>query len=899
MKKSSEIRQDFLTFFKNKQHEIVASAPIVVKDDPTLLFTNAGMNAFKDYFLGNKKSPFSRIADTQKCLRVSGKHNDLEEVGVDHYHHTMFEMLGNWSFGDYFKKEAIEYAWDLLTNIYQLDKDKLYVTYFEGDEKEVIPCDEEARKEWEKWIKDSSHILKGNKKDNFWEMGETGPCGPCSEIHYDSRDEEEIKKVPGASLVNIGHPEVIEIWNLVFIQYQRLSNHSLQLLLQQHVDMGMGFERLTRILQGKKSNYDTDIFMPLIQEIEKIANAKYESTSNRKDIAFRVIADHIRAICFCIADGQLPSNTGAGYVIRRILRRAVRYSYQVLAIKTPLLYTLVNELAEQTRTVFPELYQQKDMVKKIVKEEEEAFLSTIDKGLSLILKSKVIADRALLSDAFKNNTEKPFTTISGSIAFELYDTYGFPFDLTKAIAKEYDAIIDEAEFEAEFNKAMQQQKDRSRSTNKITTEDWVYLSQENIPIFVGYNQCESSTEVIKYRKINTKGKNMYQWVLAQNPFYAESGGQIGDQGNMIMNGYNISVVDCKKENSIPIVITETIPLQLTSTIKAVVDNKRRKKISQHHSATHLLHAALRKVLGSHVHQKGSLVNEDRLRFDFAHFAKLTPEEIQQIELIVNEKIIENIPISICEMKKEQALQLGAMALFGEKYADMVRVVTIDPAFSVELCGGTHVQQTGEIGIFKIISESSTASGIRRIEAITGLSVLAYLKNKEDKLQSIQHLLGEPIDVIKYIETWMLEHASLKQQVESWQTKQIQAIKNELVQKRIAILDGFFIGNCVSVSSPDQLKALAFEIKKEVNHAVIILITAIQGKAHVIVIFDEYWTQTFSIDASKWIKEYVSPLIKGGGGGQKTIASAGGQDIQHLQKIVIDTQEMIMKLANKT
>jgi alanyl-tRNA synthetase len=704
MMSSAEIRTAFLDFFKSKGHEIVPSAPIVVKNDPTLMFTNAGMNQFKDYFLGNKSAVNQRVADTQKCLRVSGKHNDLEEVGVDTYHHTMFEMLGNWSFGDasraggYFKKEAIEWSWELLTNIYKLDKDRLYVTIFEGDEKEGIPKDEEAYSEWKKYVA-ADRILLGNKKDNFWEMGDTGPCGPCTEIHVDCRTDEERRLKKGGELVNNDHPQVIEIWNNVFIQFNRLKNGSLEPLPAKHVDTGMGLERLVRVIQGKTSNYDTDLFTGTIHATEKITGKKYDYSDSREAIAFRVIADHIRAISFTIADGQLPSNTGAGYVIRRILRRAVRYAYSYLDYKQPLLSQLLPVLAEQFANVFPELQQQSGFVTKVLKEEEDAFLRTLEKGLKRI------------DDMIKSADGK---TISGKESFELYDTYGFPFDLTQLIASENKLSVEKADFDVE----MKQQKDRSRAATAVDAGDWIVL-KEGGNKFVGYEMLETAANILKYRKVSAKGKEGYQLVLDQTPFYAESGGQVGDQGDLVMNGEVLKVLDTKKDNDLFIHFTENIFADPGGMLTATVNSKRRKHTELHHSATHLLHAALRKVLGTHVAQKGSLVNDEYLRFDFSHFAKVTDAEMEQVEQIVNEKIRENLPVVIREMPKEEALKLGAMALFGEKYGDRVRVVVIDPAYSVELCGGTHVGATGELGMFKILSESAVAAGVRRVEAVCG------------------------------------------------------------------------------------------------------------------------------------------------------------------------------------
>ena len=872
MLSSAEIRQQFLDFFKEKGHHIVPSAPIVVKNDPTLLFTNAGMNQFKDYFLGNSKPSYTRVADTQKCLRVSGKHNDLEEVGVDTYHHTMFEMLGNWSFGDYFKKEAIAWSWELLTEVYKLDKDKLYVTIFEGDEKEGLPKDEEAYNEWKKVITED-RILLGNKKDNFWEMGDTGPCGPCTEIHVDCRSDEERKIVDGKTLVNADHPQVIEIWNNVFIQFNRLKDGSLESLPAKHVDTGMGFERLVRVLQGKQSNYDTDVFTGTIAEVERITNKKYDYSDSKQAVAFRVIADHIRAIAFTIADGQLPSNTGAGYVIRRILRRAVRYYFSYLDYKQPLLHQLMPLLARQFEKVFPELQQQVGFVSKVVKEEEDAFLRTVDKGLSQL-------------ESFKNN-------ITGKEAFVLYDTYGFPFDLTLLIAGEKGLSVDEAGFREE----MQQQKSRSRAATAIDTEDWIVLNDESNTRFVGYDLLETKSKTVKYRKVKAKGKEAYQLVLDNTPFYAESGGQVGDTGTLAFDGEIVQVIDTKKENNLFIQFTEKLPASIDVDVIAKVDISKRKSIANHHSATHLLHAALRNVLGTHVAQKGSLVNAEHLRFDFSHFAKVTEDELEKIEALVNRKIRENIPVIIKELPKEEALQLGAMALFGEKYGDIVRVVIIDPSYSVELCGGTHVGNTGELGLFKIKHESAVAAGVRRIEAVSGEAAETYINEQLESLSKIKEALKNPKDVQKAIENLFAENSELKKKVESMEAKQLNIIKQQLLDKQSTFpltegLDAVFVGGIVEVNSADALKKLCFDLQKEVSCSAIVLVANIEGKAAVAVAIDQTIIDIKEIDAIKIIKEHIAPLIKGGGGGQKTLATAGGQDTSKLD-LVIDKVKSLL------
>ncbi len=861
---SADIRKQFLDFFASKGHQIVPSAPIVVKNDPTLLFTNAGMNQFKDYFLGNKKPDTTRVADTQKCLRVSGKHNDLEEVGVDTYHHTMFEMLGNWSFGDYFKAEAIAWSWELLTEVYKLDKDRLYVTVFEGDPKEGLPPSSIAMEEWKKLVP-QDRIILGNKKDNFWEMGDTGPCGPCSEIHVDCRSEEERKTIPGHLLVNKDHPQVIEIWNNVFIQYNRQKDGSLEPLPSKHVDTGMGFERLVRVIQGKQSNYDTDIFTGTIAATEKITGKKYDHSDSKEAIAFRVLADHIRAIAFTIADGQLPANNGAGYVIRRILRRAVRYYYSYLDYKQPLLFQLMPLLANQFETVFPELKKQLDFVSKVVKEEEDAFLKTLDKGL------KRIDDIITASDK----------EIEGKAAFELFDTFGFPIDLTRLIATENNLTIDELGFEAE----MQQQKNRSRVAGTIDTEDWIVLIEDGMNEFVGYDSLEIKSKVVKYRKVKAKGKEAYQLVLQATPFYAESGGQVGDTGILDFEGELITVTDTKKENNLIIHFTESIPGNIECHVMAKVDGHKRQSTAVHHSATHLLHAALRNVLGTHVAQKGSLVSEEHLRFDFSHFAKLSDEEIVQIESMVNEKIRANIPVHIKEMHKDEAIKLGAMALFGEKYGDMVRVVIIDPKYSIELCGGTHVGSTGELGFFKIKHEAAVAAGVRRIEAVSGYAVETLINEQFEQVRIIRESLKNPKEISKAVEALQADNNELRKRIESLEAKQLIIIKNELLQKAETINGISFIGAVIDVSSADSLKKLCFELKNDLTNYVVVLAAAIEGKAQIAILLDETVSSTKNLEAPKMIKEHIAGLIKGGGGGQKTLATAGGQDASNLPLVI--------------
>jgi alanyl-tRNA synthetase len=866
MMTSAAIRQEFLDFFKSKGHGIVPSAPIVIKNDPTLLFTNAGMNQFKDYFLGNKTAPNPRIADTQKCLRVSGKHNDLEEVGVDTYHHTMFEMLGNWSFGDYFKKEAIAWSWELLTDVYKLDKDRLYVTVFEGDESENLPKDEEAIAEWKKYVA-TDRIVMGNKKDNFWEMGDTGPCGPCTEIHVDCRTDEERRTVAGKTLVNKDHPQVIEIWNNVFIQFNRKKDGSLEELPAKHVDTGMGLERLVRVLQEKQSNYDTDVFSGTITAIGKIVNKTYKANDSKESIAFRVLSDHIRAISFTIADGQLPSNTGAGYVVRRILRRAVRYYYSYLDYKQPLLYQLLPVIAKQFENVFPELIKQADFVGKVIREEEESFLRTLDKGLKKI---DEIIERS-----------KGSMIIDGVAAFELYDTFGFPIDLTRLIAIENDLSVDEPGFEGEMKK----QKDRSRAATAMDTEDWVLVNDIDSSKFVGYDSLESRSKVVKYRKVSGKGKTMYQLVLDQTPFYAESGGQVGDSGEWRMKNGELTIVDTKKENDLIIHFAESIPEKLEGEVIAIVDAARRKEIMLHHSATHLMHAALRKVLGTHVAQKGSLVNDEHLRFDFSHFSKVKDEEIVQVEEIVNQKIRENIPVVIKQMSKDEAIKMGAMALFGEKYGDTVRVVVIDPEYSIELCGGTHVGSTGELGFFKIKFESAVAAGVRRIEAVCGKAAEDLVKEIIGSLNDVKELLKNPADTKKAIENLLAENTSLSKRIEGLEARQLVGIRNELLQKDEIINNVSFIGDIIEIPNADALKKLCFDIKHHVHDHLAVLCANIDGKAYVAISISDTVVAAKGLDAGKIIKEHIAGLIKGGGGGQKNLATAGGQDVSNLKQVI--------------
>ena len=872
MMTSAEIRKEFLAFFASKKHHIVPSAPIVVKNDPTLLFTNAGMNQFKDYFLGNKKPEHKRIVDTQKCLRVSGKHNDLEEVGVDTYHHTMFEMLGNWSFGDYFKDEAIAWSWELLTEVYKIDKDRLYVSVFKGDESEGIPMSTIAFEAWKRLVPEDK-IIFGNKKDNFWEMGETGPCGPCSEIHVDCRSDEERKLIPGRDLVNNDHPQVIEIWNNVFMQYNRLKDGTLEPLPAKHVDTGMGFERLVRVLQGKQSNYDTDVFSGTINAVASITGKIYDRSDSKEAVAFRVLADHIRAISFTIADGQLPSNTGAGYVIRRILRRAVRYYYTYLDYKQPLLFQLVPILATQFAEVFPELHAQEAFVTKVVKEEEDSFLRTLDKGLKR------------MDELMKASNRK---TIEGKSAFELFDTYGFPIDLTRLIAQENDLAVDENGFEAE----MQQQKNRSRAATAIDAADWIIVNESNSQTFTGYTSTKETTKVTKYRKVTAKGTTGFQLVLETTPFYAESGGQVGDTGVLEFNDSSIEVIDTKKENNLIIHFTSALPASLEGSVVAKVNISNRKNISAHHSATHLLHAALRQVLGNHVAQKGSLVNAAQLRFDFSHFAKVSDDEMKQIENIVNEKIRENIPVVIKEMTKDEAVAMGAMALFGEKYGDTVRVVMMDPNYSIELCGGTHIGGTGELGLFKLKHESAVAAGVRRIEAICGEGANTQVNDALAELETIKELVKNTKEPVKAVQQMVAELQLLKKRIESYEALALVGIKKELESKVSQFGDTHFIGAVVTVSNPDGLKKLCTALQENYTNLLVVLAANIDGKAFVAVLVDDTLQTSKGLEAQKIIKDQIAPLIKGGGGGQKGLATAGGQDSSNLIQVIESVKNLL-------
>lgn len=868
---SGSIRRKFLEFFEKKGHTIVPSAPLVLKNDPTLLFTNSGMVQFKDYFLGNAKPKSPRIADTQKCLRVSGKHNDLEEVGIDTYHHTMFEMLGNWSFGDYFKKEAIAWAWELLTDEYKLPKDRLYVTVFEGDQKENLPFDQDAYNFWKEHI-DEDRILRGNKKDNFWEMGEQGPCGPCSEIHVDLRPDHEVAKLPGKELVNTSHPQVIEIWNNVFMEFNRKADGSLEKLPAQHVDTGMGFERLCMAIQKKTSNYDTDVFTPLLDFVGKAAGVKYKA-DEKTDIAMRVVADHVRAVAFAIADGQLPSNTGAGYVIRRILRRAVRYGFTFLNFKEPFIYNLVPVLGNQLRDVFPELESQKDYVGKVIFEEETAFLRTLEKGLKRM---------DLIQSDLKGKV------IGGELAFELYDTFGFPFDLTSLIARERGLSVDEEGFKAEMDK----QKTRSKADAAKETGDWILVGKDAKSEFIGYDQLQAEIRIIKYRKIKQKNKELFQLVFDRTPFYAESGGQTGDTGMIENANERVFITDTKKENELIVHFSDKLPESLSSSFQAQVDTGKRRMSMNNHSATHLLHAALRQVLGKHVEQKGSLVNEKILRFDFSHFAAMTPDEIRRVEDIVNAKIREDIHLD--EKRNvpiDQAKALGAMALFGEKYGDFVRVITFDPKFSVELCGGTHVQATGNIGLFKIVSESSVAAGVRRIEAITAIEAEQYVRTEISLLDEVRTLLKNPKDVLASVKNLAEEKYALEKKIEAFYQEKANQIKDKLAGKVTHAAGYDLILEKVTVPNADALKNIAYALRNQFENLLLILAADVEGKPQVSVMIGEKLAGTNKYHAGNLVKE-LAREIDGGGGGQPFFATAGGKNLNGLDAVIEKARKLI-------
>jgi alanyl-tRNA synthetase len=867
--KSSQIRRVFLDFFKGKNHKIVDSAPIVIKNDPTLMFTNAGMNQFKDVFLGNEDTKSARIANTQKCLRVSGKHNDLEEVGVDTYHHTMFEMLGNWSFGAYYKKEAIEWAWELLTEVFGVEKDRMYVTVFEGDKKDGLEFDQEAYDYWKNLVEED-RILKGNKKDNFWEMGDVGPCGPCSEIHVDIRSDEERKLKLGSELVNMDHPQVVEIWNLVFMELSRKADGNLIPLKEKHIDTGMGFERLAMVLQGKQSNYDTDVFTPLISFLEKETGVKYGRTDSKQDVAFRVLADHVRAVSFAIADGQMPSNTGAGYVIRRILRRAVRYAYSFLDRREPILALLAGELEQQVGEFFPELTHNRTLISQVIREEEESFLRTLAKGIDRI------------SEIIQKTEGKE---IDGETVFELYDTFGFPADLTGLILSEQGKFYDEVAFE----KALERQKSRSRKDSVVAAGDWVVLSESPSTEFVGYDTLEDTIELVRYREVEQKGKMQFHLVFDKTPFYPEGGGQVGDKGYIESDGKILSIDNTYRENTLIIHVSKDSPKEIGPQFEAVVVSKARKSTEKNHSATHLLHYVLRDILGTHVEQKGSLVEENYLRFDFSHFAKMSDEQVRKVEVQVNALIRENRALG--ESRKvpmSKAQEMGAMALFGEKYGDEVRVIKFGD--SVELCGGTHVGATGEIGFFKILSEGSVAAGIRRIEALTGEAAEGEVFSAIDELQVIKEKLKAPKSPAKAVESLLLKQAELEKEIAALKADKAQSIKSELISKAREINGVSFIAEQVDLD-PSSVKDISFQLRKELSPLFLVLATAQNNKATVSVALSDELVTERSFNSGKIVKELAS-FIQGGGGGQPFFATAGGKNPDGIPQALKRAEEIL-------
>ena len=871
MMTANEIRESFKDFFRTKGHQIVPSAPMVVKDDPTLMFTNAGMNQWKDIILGNHPAKYNRVADSQKCLRVSGKHNDLEEVGHDTYHHTMFEMLGNWSFGDYFKEGAIDFAWEYLVDVLHLDPKDLYVTVFEGSPEENIPRDDEAATYWAKHLP-ADHIINGNKHDNFWEMGDTGPCGPCSEIHVDSRTPEEKAKVPGQFMVNKDDPQVIEIWNIVFMQFNRKADGSLEPLPMHVIDTGMGFERLVRMLQGKHSNYDTDVFQPIIHAIGNMSGMKYGDDS-KADIAMRVVADHIRTIAFSITDGQLPGNAKAGYVIRRILRRAVRYAYTFLGQKQAFLYKLIPVLIANMGEAYPELKTQEQLIEKVIKEEEDSFLRTLDNGIKMLDKT--------MSEAKANGKQ----VISGVDAFVLYDTFGFPLDLTELILRENNMTVNEEE----FNREMQKQKERARNAAAVETGDWITL-EEGETTFVGYDYTSCETRILRYREIKQKKQTLYQIVLADTPFYAESGGQVGDKGFIKSEYETIEIVDTKKENNLPIHIAKKLPTHPEATFTAQVDEKKRAACAANHSCTHLLDAALRQVLGTHVEQKGSLVTPDSLRFDFSHFQKVTDEQLRQVEHIVNAKIRANIPLEeFRNLPIAEAKKLGAIALFGEKYGDEVRVVKFGD--SIEFCGGTHVSATGKIGMVRILSESSVAAGVRRIEAITGEKVEEMIDEVQDTINALKALFNNAPDLEGTITKYIEENAGLKKQVEEYMKEKISAIKTTLKSK-IEERNGVNVIKALLPIPAAAAKDIAFQLKGELTNDVFIVIGSVENDRPMLTVMISEDLVKSGLHAGQLVRE-AAKLIQGGGGGQPHFATAGGKNTEGLSAAV----DKVLELAN--
>lgn len=869
--KSAEIRQKFLDFFRSKSHTIVPSAPMVIKDDPTLMFTNAGMNQFKDIILGNVNAKYKRVADSQKCLRVSGKHNDLEEVGHDTYHHTMFEMLGNWSFGDYFKEEAIAYAWEFLTEVMHLEKDRLYATVFEGDKEDGLEADEDARRFWLRYLPEE-RVLYGNKKDNFWEMGDMGPCGPCSELHIDLRPEEERKLKPGRELVNKDNPLVIEIWNLVFMQFNRKADGSLENLPHTNVDTGMGFERLCMAVQGKTSNYDTDVFSPIIGKIAELSGIKYGEKEDT-DVAMRVVADHLRTIAFSITDGQLPSNVKAGYVIRRILRRAVRYAYTYLDQKDAFMYRLVPVLIEGMGKHYPELCAQQELIEKVIREEENAFLRTLDKGIKLL-------DRII--DTTKS---EDFLTVPGNIAFELYDTYGFPLDLTELILREHGLVVNRREFKAE----LEAQKARSRSAATVNTDDWIELLNDDEQEFVGYDYIEMEVKIARYRKVMSKGKQLFHMVFNITPFYGEGGGQIGDTGWLSGGEERIRIIDTKKENGLTIHVSEQLPSDLTRSFVATVDAHRRELIANNHTATHLLDHALREVLGNHVEQKGSYVGEERLRFDFSHFQKVTDEELHKVAAIVNRLIRQNLILEeFRAIPMTEAQKMGAIAIFGEKYGDLVRVIKYGD--SIELCGGTHVRATGQIGFFKILNESSVSAGVRRIEAITADKAEEYIVNSFSLVAEIEKMFKSNRNVIENITSLLQENEGLKKDLEKFEGESLRIMK-EGVKNEIAVEKGInMIYKVMSLPQP-RVKDLAFQLKGEFEKIILVVGGVTNGKPHLTVMISDSLVKEVGLHAGQIVKE-AAQEIKGGGGGQPFFATAGGSEPAEIERAVAKAEKLI-------
>ena len=871
---STEIRQAFLDFFAAKAHKIVPSAPIVSKDDPTLMFTNAGMNQFKDLFLGNQVPQYRRIADTQKCMRVSGKHNDLEDVGRDGTHHTMFEMLGNWSIGDYFKEEAIAWSWELLTEVLGIDPGSLYATVFEGDEGEGLEADEEARSLWKQYLPEN-RIIFGNKKDNFWEMGDTGPCGPCSEIHVDLRGEEERAQLPGEALVNKDHPRVIEIWNNVFIQFNRRADGQLEDLPEKHVDTGMGFERLCMVMQHKTASYDTDVFTPIIRFIEQASGISYGGSyapDAKADMAMRVVADHIRAVALAIADGQMPSNTGAGYVIRRILRRAARYYYSFLGLNEPLLHAIVPLLADYFAQVFPELKAQQGQVAKIIEGEEKTFLNTLEKGLRRF-----------------DTLDIGSGTIGGQDAFELYDTFGFPIDLTRLMAAERGLKVDDLGFEA----ALKEQKERSRADAVKAVGDWSGIHDGEEVEFVGYDSLEVElAQILKYRTVNAKGKDQHHLVLNRTPFYAQSGGQAGDSGLLWVGQEKIPVSDTIKENDLIIHIVHKLPADLNAPVRAQVNAAKRQATSSNHSATHLMHAALHRILGPNALQKGQDVDDGRLRFDFSHFQKVTDEELQQIELMVNQKIRENIALEDQRLVPiEEARQMGALMLFGEKYGERVRVVTFGSDFSRELCGGTHVAATGQIGLFKIVSEGAVAAGIRRIEAITAEKAEAFIKQELAELHEMRQMLKAPKQAAASLAALQEENKQLRKEIEKLLAAQAGALKGELLQKAQQVKGFYFLSARLPLEDSNAIKNLAYQLEAELKKAVIVFGAEVGGKPQLTVVISRELAEAQGLNAGQIIRELAKD-IQGGGGGQAFFATAGGKDASGLDRALARALEVV-------